>query len=377
MNRVIFPLLFIVLQLLTSCGGHDYTVKGTVADSALEGDTLYLKSYNLETNEAKVLDSTIVEGLCFNFKGQASDSLGYLSIYSRDHRMEPGLFMVEDGSITFKIDSFDATRATYKTSVAGTPQNDQFQAFQCRRDSLLYIILDLNKKLEELRKNGKLEDVDVRTLNDRFKIILEEYEKCIEGFVVTHAENPISAKIFLDEMYTLHLLSLKKAFSAISTQYIRPSVYDRVKKNLNAMEATAVGKKFTDVKGKTMNGVDIAFSDIIGKGSVVLVDFWASWCTPCRELIPELQDLFQRYKSKGLKVISVSLDDNLEQWRKATKAEKITWPQLSNLKGWEEPAASIYGISTIPQLILFDKDGTILARDPNLTDLELLLREKL
>ena len=116
---------------------------------------------------------------------------------------------------------------------------------------------------------------------------------------------------------------------------------------------------------------DLAFPDPEGKirklsdlrGKVVLLDFWASWCGPCRRESPNVRNVYAKYHDQGFEVFSVSLDRDANNWKKAIADDKLVWPNhVSDLKGWGSAAAKLYGVSSIPSTFLVDKDGRIIAK---------------
>ena len=94
-----------------------------------------------------------------------------------------------------------------------------------------------------------------------------------------------------------------------------------------------------------------------------MIDFWASWCGPCKREMPTVVEAYDMYKNKGFGVVGVSLDNNAESWKQAIKEWNITWPQMSDLKGWQCEGASLYGVRAIPATVLVDQQGTIIARN--------------
>jgi peroxiredoxin len=128
------------------------------------------------------------------------------------------------------------------------------------------------------------------------------------------------------------------------------------------MKVTAVGQVFTDFEMETPDGKSAKLSDYAGKGKVVLVDFWASWCGPCRSEMPRLIATYEKYKSKGFEIVGVSLDADRESWKNGIEQLGITWPQISDLKYWNSEGGKLYGVRSIPHTVLIDKDGTIVAR---------------
>jgi len=127
-------------------------------------------------------------------------------------------------------------------------------------------------------------------------------------------------------------------------------------------KATSVGQKFADLSMLTPEGKSIKLSDYAGKGKYVLIDFWASWCGPCRQEMPNLVKAYSQYKDKGFEIVGVSFDKNGKSWKDGITKLNITWPQMSDLKYWDCEGAKIYAIRSIPHTVLLDKDGKIIAR---------------
>lgn len=118
-----------------------------------------------------------------------------------------------------------------------------------------------------------------------------------------------------------------------------------------------------DLQLTDMNRDRVSIADELAKNKITIIDFWASWCGPCRQEMPNVVKVYNQYKDKGFEIVGVSLDQTEEAWKKGIADLGITWPQMSDLKYWQCEAAAIYGVNAIPHTVLIDKDGTIIERN--------------
>ena len=152
-----------------------------------------------------------------------------------------------------------------------------------------------------------------------------------------------------------------------------PSLAAAIEKELKMASAFMIGGEAPDFTQNQPDGTPFSLSNLRGK--VVLVDFWASWCGPCRRENPNVVKLYNRYKSQGFDILGVSLDKTQDRWVQAIEEDGLIWHHISDLKGWANEVAKMYGVSSIPHTILLDKEGRILARNLRGPQLEEKLRE--
>ena len=137
----------------------------------------------------------------------------------------------------------------------------------------------------------------------------------------------------------------------------------QIKKHNDLSLETSVGKQFKDFEMADVDGNMHKISEYVAANKVTLIDFWASWCGPCRAEMPAVKAAYEAYKGKGFGIVGVSLDNNKDAWTASIKNLGMEWAQISDLKGWNCEGAKLYGVNSIPATVLVAQDGTILARN--------------
>ena len=168
---------------------------------------------------------------------------------------------------------------------------------------------------------------------------------------------------------TIDIKSAKEITSAYSPQILNSRVGKILIEKVNApIEVTSIGEIAPNFEGPSPSGEILDLSNL--KGKVTIIEFWASWCRPCRVENPNLVRLYKKYNQNGFDIIGVSLDRTKEQWEQAIEDDNLLWTQVSNLSFWNDPVARRYSIRAIPQSYLIDNTGTVIGKNLRGNDLE-------
>lgn len=195
------------------------------------------------------------------------------------------------------------------------------------------------------------------------------------AFIKAKPQSPVSA-MFVRNKFSYGSLDEMKAGVAMLDTVLASSPYvQAVQARMAILEKVAVGQPAPDFAMADSLGNNIRLSDF--KGKYVLVDFWASWCGPCRRENPNVVKLYNQFKDKNFTILGVSLDNKRENWMKAIADDQLTWNHVSDLEGWKNSAAKIYGVNSIPHTVLIDAEGTIIARNLHADELAAKLAELL
>lgn len=343
-------LAFLAIASLLSCQSKEFKIVGEL--TGIENGTVYLQ--NLRQGRPNPVDTAEIKGGKFVFTGSVEAPELYFLIVE-GHQV-PVVLFAENSSIkiTGNIDSLD------KAEVKGSKTYDAFKKFNDELPGL--------KRSEEIRNEyyqaqGAQDQDKLTALGDEMNSIMEDQQAYVKKFAFDNTSNPIGAFMGLNVASMLELPELDSLLSKLEASqpnhvYVKElkEAVEPMRAQLAAMENLKEGKTAPSFTLSTVDGKEVSLESFRGK--FVLVDFWASWCQPCRQENPNVVKAYNEFNKKGFEVFGVSLDRDGDAWQKAVKEDGLLWAQVRDT---ENVVANLYAIQSIPTTYLLDKEGVIIA----------------
>lgn len=362
-----FSILFL-LTLFTACSNNKgFEINGEVI-GAIDGEKVYLEHVTGAQNQ--LVDSIeLSSNGQFKFSHQIPEKSIYRVVFTNQEAID--LVVDNDARIHIKLDKKEPL---YDYEVHGSTASTQIQKINT---ILLNAYTDLNKLQDEyILKSQTTADTNILklTIENQYKNLISKQIGEIKSFIDKN-DDP-----FVD-VYALAYLDMEENASYINQVLSMPESEKKnsfIKNYIDRFEhvkGLAIGQVAPDIQLPDPTGKVINLSSLRGK--YVLIDFWASWCGPCRKENPNVVKLYNQFKDKGFHIYSVSLDRDKDEWVNAIMQDKLTWTHVSDLKFWESVAAAAYQINAIPATVLLDKEGKILAKNLRGAELENFLKKLL
>lgn len=364
MKKINTLIAFIIIIIFASCNSTSpkrsavvmdgYKINGEI--TGLDSGWIFLKHTN--ENDNTIVDSTLIENKRFTFTGKQNTSEQVtLSLKEKNASMK---FFLDNSEIkiTASADSFKNAK------IAGSPTQDQFVEYQKLLAPIDNEIASLNKELSELSIPVKGNNTAAQT--DSIKSKLATFDSLrnnkIISFIKEYPTSIVSAKAIISNfLWNPDVDLLTGLYNSLDPQIQKSQYGKTIKEHVDIAQKLAIGKSAPDFSQPDMTGNSFKLSSL--RGRFVLIDFWASWCVPCREDNPYLVKAYNKFKNKNFTIVGVSLDQNKRAWINAVKKDHLDWSQVSDLTGLSNTVMQEYGVWVTPTNYLLDKEGTIIGRN--------------
>lgn len=360
--------LFIAISAIglffTSCNqGEQFKLTGNISGQP-EGK-VYLSK--VQDNELVKIDSAELKEGVFEFVGTVASPQRYF--IQLDGKKEALQFFIENSNININADVEKLAEA----KVVGSAEQDVYAAYKESQKVFNEKNMDLRK--EYMAARNAQDQAKMDSIRDVAMKMEEEADAVTDEFLKNNATSVVSGFIKYRMTGGMELAKMEEMYNAMP-ENVKASIYGvKIKDKIELLNSVAVGKTAPDFTLNTPEETPFSLSSL--KGKVVVIDFWASWCGPCRRENPHMVELYKEVNERGVEFLGVSLDKDKDKWLKAIEDDGLIWKHVSDLKYWNSEAAKMYGISGIPATVLLDQNGVIVAKNLRSAELKVEIEKLL
>lgn len=335
----------------------NFTLSGT-AKGIQDGTIVYLEKQD-EVKGIKAVDSVKISKGTFTIKGNATEpAVNFIQIKGLEGKIA---FILDQGNINFTI----YKDSIAKSKIGGTPDNEALQNFNVYSQKVQKKMENFQAvNMEKMRTaQANNDSATIQKLMDEFELLQKELIDYTTAFPEKNPNSFLSV-LLLDNMFNqpeVDFNKIKAVYGNLNTKLKQTKPGLLIKEKIDNYTDLSEGSVAPDFSGPTPDGKTLSLKQAMGK--ITIIDFWASWCGPCRKENPSVVALYNEFHSKGLNIIGVSLDKEDGKWKDAIAKDGLTWSHVSNLQFWNDPIAVKYNIKSIPATFIIDEKGVIVAKN--------------
>jgi peroxiredoxin len=357
--------ILFISSILASCMSNKDQFKITGTVKGIDTGMVFLQKNDME--KWVNTDSAKLEKGAFAFKGKVDlPELWHIAV--KESEIVVPVFLENA-----KIDVHIYPDSLEKSTIKGSATQDIYQNYLTMNEA---INVKMDSVYKEYKKAKDAKDTLGMERYDSISNTLDaEMKKQLQDFIKSNNKTVVAPYLVMKNSWQFELSELEEIVNVMDTSLNASQYLKALKKRVDILQSVTVGKMAPDFTMNDSTGKPVTLSSL--KGKILLVDFWASWCGPCRGENPNVVKAYQAFSKKGFDILGCSFDQNRERWIKAVKDDNLTWNHVSDLKGWGNEAGKLYGINSIPANVLLDKDQKIIARNLRGEDLMKKLTEVL
>jgi len=257
-------------------------------------------------------------------------------------------------------------------SIEGSEAHEEFAYIIDSTNSLTNAIRQLSMDYRTAQSTN--DTLTMNKIEDDYEKLSNQKSEFIMDYAISHPTSAVPVFVVLNNIHSYEFEELDKLNEALDPSIQNSRYVKELNEKVVALKKVAVGQPFVDFTLDNPEGNPVPLSSVVGK-NYVLVDFWAAWCQPCRAENPNIVEAYNTYHDQGFDVFGVSLDRDMESWKKAIEEDGLIWTQVSDLQSWNSAAGKLYGVRSIPHNLLLDPDGIIIEKNLRGEDLQKKLAE--
>jgi peroxiredoxin len=350
MKKIFFQLAIIVFLAACSTESH-YVINGNIDGS--DSITFYLQKR--EAGIVVTIDSAISRKGSFTMKKGKVDYPQMIQLVAGDTRRSTRFYLENSKiSITGSLDSLSNAKIT------GSKTEDEYQMFLSSNKVLNDKFSQVYMEYQAASQAG--DTAKVRDLENQARAVQDEMMNHQKNFVRENPSSYVSPSILASLSYEMDATEIESMINGLDTSIAAMPQMKDLRDRVAIMKSVAVGQKAPDFTLNDVDGNPVSLSSKTGS-KLLLIDFWAAWCRPCRDENPNVVKVYNEFHIKGFDVFGVSLDRTKEDWIKAIADDNLKWTHVSDLQYWNNAAAKLYAVNSIPANFLLDETGTIIGRN--------------
>ena len=347
-------LTFIIATIaLVSCNKSTFNVNVELQNA--EGKMVYLKK--MLDKEFVLIDSAVMQDNKTNFIVESGNIADYYSI-SIEGAKYPINFFSENNNMSITGDVKD----NKNISVTGSNAQELIKEYNNENKKFYNQLRELGQQFREVSQRG--DQAELERIENEYNQVEKNQNNYISLFLTKNSNNFIAPYILYNNRYNYELNELEDYVNNFNIK-IESEFSKLLNDYIAILQRVDIGQTFVDFTQETPEGDLMSISELVGKSKLLLIDFWASWCGPCRAENPNVVEVYNEYHEKGFDIIGVSLDMEKDKWIEAIEKDRLIWHNISDLKYWNNEGAKLYGVSSIPSNVLIDKNGIIIAKNEN------------